>query len=191
MKAKLGSRNCLFPMPTTLVGALVNGKPNYITIAYVGIMDHNSISLSMNKSHYTNAGIKETNSFSVNIPSVQMMKETDYCGIVTGKNTDKSGLFTSFYGRLGTAPMIQECPINMECRLIQTVDFPRHDVFMGEIVETYCDENCITDGIVDFSKVQPLLFIMEDKSYNKLGDYIARAWRIGLELKKKVSNTTV
>ena len=48
--------------------------------------------------------------------------------------------------------MIRECPINMECRLIQTVDFPRHDIFVGEIVETYCDEQCLTDGVVDLSK---------------------------------------
>jgi flavin reductase (DIM6/NTAB) family NADH-FMN oxidoreductase RutF len=80
--------------------------------------------------------------------------------------------------------MIAECPINMECRLIQSVDFPRHDIFIGEIVETYCDERCVTDGVVDFSKVQPILFVMNDKSYWKLGERLARAWHVGKELKK-------
>ena len=89
MKATLGAKNCLYPMPTTLVGANVNGKPNYITIAHVGIQELGSISLSMAKSHYTNSGIKENGTFSVNIPSVEMVKETDYCGIVSGKNVDK------------------------------------------------------------------------------------------------------
>jgi len=172
-------------MPTTLVGANVNGKPNYITIAHVGIMDHGSISLSMNKAHYTNAGIKENGTFSVNIPSVDMVKETDYCGLVSGKRTDKSQLFEHFYGELKTAPMIRECPINMECRLIQTVDFPRHDVFVGEIVETYCDEQCLTDGIVDLIQVQPILFAMNDRGYWKLGERFARAWSIGKELKDR------
>jgi flavin reductase (DIM6/NTAB) family NADH-FMN oxidoreductase RutF len=69
LKVKLGERNCLYPMPTTLVGALVNGKPNYVTIAHVGIMDSTSVSLGMNKNHYTNQGIKENKTFSVNIPS--------------------------------------------------------------------------------------------------------------------------
>ena len=183
MKAKLGAVNCLYPMPTTLVGANVNGKPNFITIAHVGIMDLGSISLSMNEVHYTNAGIKENGTFSVNIPSVEMVKETDYCGLVSGKHVDKSQLFETFYGKLGTAPMIKECPINLECRLIQTVDFPKHDVFVGEVVEAYCDEQCLTDGVVDFSKVQPILFVMNDRSYWKLGERFAKSWNIGKELK--------
>ena len=140
MKRKLGAKNCLYPMPTTLVGAMVEGKPTFITIAHVGIMDPGSVSLGMNKMHYTNAGIKESGTFSVNIPTVEMVKETDYCGLVSGKNVDKAALFEVFYGNLKTAPMIEECPINMECRLVQTVDFPRHDIFIGEIVEAYCQE---------------------------------------------------
>ena len=75
MKMKLGPKNCLYPMPTTLIGALVNGKPNYVTIAHVGIMDMGSVSLGMNKNHYTNQGIKENKTFSVNMPSAKMVKE--------------------------------------------------------------------------------------------------------------------
>jgi flavin reductase (DIM6/NTAB) family NADH-FMN oxidoreductase RutF len=183
MKIKLGAKNCLYPMPTTLVGALVNGKPNFITIAHVGIMDLGSISVGMAKTHYTNAGIKENGTFSVNIPSIELVKETDYCGITSGKNADKAGLFEIFYGGLKTAPMVRQCPINMECRLIKTVDFPKHDVFVGEIVETHCDESVLTEGVVDFSKVRPILFAMNDRSYWKLGERLAKAWNIGKELK--------
>ena len=77
MKVEVGARNCLYPLPTTLVGALVDGKPNYITIAHVGIMDLGSVSLGMNKIHYTNGGIKANGTFSVNIPSVKMVKKPD------------------------------------------------------------------------------------------------------------------
>ncbi len=114
---------------------------------------------------------------------VEMVKETDYCGIVSGKKVDKAKLFETFYGNLETAPMIKGCPINMECKLIKTVDFPNHDVFVGEVVETYCDERYLTDGIVDFSKIQPILFVMNDRSYWKLGERFAKAWNIGNELK--------
>ena len=183
MKAKLGAKNCLYPLPTTLVGANVDGKPNYITMAHVGIMDPGSISLGMHKSHHTNGGIKANKTFSVNIPSVEMVKETDYCGIVSGKKIDKAKLFETFYGKLETAPMIRPCPLNMECRLIQTVDFPNHDVFVGEVVETYCDEEVLTDGIVDFAKIQPILFVVNDRSYWKLGERFAKAWNVGNELK--------
>jgi flavin reductase (DIM6/NTAB) family NADH-FMN oxidoreductase RutF len=104
MKIKLGAKNCLYPVPTTLVGANVDGKPTYIAIAHIGIMDHGSISLSMGKSHYTNPGIKENKTFSVNIPSVEMVRETDYCGLVSGKNQDKSKIFEAFYGKLRRPP---------------------------------------------------------------------------------------
>ncbi len=98
MKSKLGAKNCLYPLPTVLVGANVGGKPNYITIAHVGIMDPGSVSLGMNKVHYTNIGIKETGTFSINIPSVDMVQETDYCGLVSGKNVNKAKIFETFYG---------------------------------------------------------------------------------------------
>ncbi len=114
-----------------------------------------------------------------------MVKETDYCGLVSGKNVDKSELYENFYGKLETAPMIKECPINMECRLIKNVDFPKYDIFVGEVVETYCDDRCLKDGVVDFSKVEPILFVMNDRSYWKLGERFAKAWNIGKALKKK------
>lgn len=184
MKIEIGAKNCLYPLPTTLIGALVNGKPNYITIAHVGIMDLSSVSLGMSKVHYTNAGIKANGSFSINIPSVKMVKETDYCGLVSGKAEDKAVYFKTFYGTLKTAPMIEECAVNMECELIKTVDFPNHDVFVGKIAATYCDEAVMTDGVVDFGKVQPILFVMNDRSYWKIGSKFAKAWEIGKEFEK-------
>jgi flavin reductase (DIM6/NTAB) family NADH-FMN oxidoreductase RutF len=184
MKNAIGAKNCLYPLPTVLVGAHVNGKPNYIAIAHLGIMDPESVSLGMNKIHYTNAGIKDNKTFSINIPSVEMVKETDYCGLVSGKDVDKAKLFTNFYGKLETAPMIEECAVNMECELIQTVDFPRYDIFIGKVVETYCDEHYLTEGEVDLAKVQPFLFSMLDNSYWKLGERFAQAWSIGKDLKQ-------
>jgi flavin reductase (DIM6/NTAB) family NADH-FMN oxidoreductase RutF len=183
MKKEIGARNCLYPLPTTIVGAEVDGKPNYVTIAHVGIMDMLSVSLGMNKSHYTNAGIKTNGTFSVNIPSVKMIKETDYCGLFSGKLRDKSTIFKTFYGKLKTAPMIEECTVNMECELIKIVDFPNHDVFVGKIIATYCDEIVLSDGEVDFVKVKPILFVMNDKSYYKLGDRFAKAWAVGKDLR--------
>jgi len=141
MKIDIGPKNCLYPLPTTLIGTLVNGKPNFITIAHVGIMDLGSVSLGMNKNHFTNAGIKENGTFSINIPSVKMVKKTDYCGLVSGKTENKAGLFKIFFGKLKTAPLIEEYSINMERELIKTVDFPNHDVFVGKIVTTFCDED--------------------------------------------------
>ena len=183
MKVELGAKNCLYPMPTILVGALVKGKPNYITIAHVGITEPTAVSLGMNKIHYTNQGIKTHKTFSINIPSAAMVKETDYCGLVSGKDENKSDLFKTFYGQLKTAPMIEECSINMECELIQTVDFPNHDLFIGKVVATHCDEAVLTNGVVDLEKLQPILFAMNDRSYWSIGKKLAKAWSVGKENK--------
>lgn len=182
MKKELGAANCLYPMPVTLVGALVDGKPNYITIAYVGIIDHGHVSLAMGKVHYTNDGIRENGTFSINLPSTSMVKEADYCGLVSGRKADKGALFETFFGVLETAPMIAGCPVNMECRLAQTIDMPRHDVFVGEVVASYCDEEVASENGVDFSKVDPILFAMYDKSYFRMGERFADAWSVGKAL---------
>jgi flavin reductase (DIM6/NTAB) family NADH-FMN oxidoreductase RutF len=145
-------------------------------------MDLESVSLGMNKRHYTNAGIKANKAFSINIPSSAMVKETDYCGLVSGKNVHKADLFKTFYGKLKTSPMIDQCSLNMECELVKTVDFPNHDIFIGKITNTYCDEAVLTDGEVNFGKVQPILFVMNDQSYYGLGKKFAKAWSIGKEL---------
>jgi flavin reductase (DIM6/NTAB) family NADH-FMN oxidoreductase RutF len=191
LKIELGARNCLYPMPTTLVGATVKGRPNFITIAHVGIMDLGSVSLGMAKAHYTNAGIKENGTFSINLPAADMVEKTDYCGLVSGMQVDKAKLFHIFYGDLKTAPMIAECPIAMECRLTQVVDFPNHDVFIGEIVASYAEDTVLTDGAVDYSKVRPLLFTMPGQSYWELGNRYAKAWNIGKGLKKGKATDSV
>jgi flavin reductase (DIM6/NTAB) family NADH-FMN oxidoreductase RutF len=164
---------------------MVEGGPNFITIAHVGIMDPGSLSLGMSKAHYTNAGIKQYGAFSVNLPSAEMVQETDYCGLVSGRRVDKKKLFSVFYGTLKTAPMIAEFPISMECKLTKVVDFPKHDIFIGEIVATYAEDAVLTDGVVDYGKVQPFFFTMPDKGYWKLGERFAQAWSVGKVVEKR------
>lgn len=185
LKREIGAIDALYPTPTVLVGTMVNGKPNFATIAHVGIMSiENLISISLSKTCHTNLCIRENATFSVNIPTEAQVKETDYCGIVSGKSVDKAALFKIFYGTLDTAPMIVECPISMECRLIKTIEFPKSDVFVGEIVQTYCDENALEHGGVDLAKVKPILFDMNSRSYWSLGEKLAPCWRIGRDLGK-------
>lgn len=181
MKDKIGNQNALYPMPVTVVGALVSGKPNFITIAHVGILNAASphfISLGMGKIHYTNQGIKENKTFSVNLPSEDMMRKVDYVGIVSGKKVDKSKVFESIFGELQTAPMIKDCPISMECRLVNTVELPTHEVFIGEIVATYADERVLTNGKIDVAKLKPLLFDMSSRKYWSLGGVVGNCWDV-------------
>lgn len=187
-KKEIGADVFLYPMPVTLVGAQVSGRPNYLAVAFCGIMDAHPpiIYVALNKKHYTNAGIKENRTFSVNIPSADQAAATDYCGMVSGSKVDKSRLFKTFYGALGTAPMISECQVSMECSLVKVLDFGGLDeTFIGEIVQTHADESCLTDGLPDMKKVRPMAFTMHDNNYWSLGEHLGKAWSIGNTLKLK------
>jgi flavin reductase (DIM6/NTAB) family NADH-FMN oxidoreductase RutF len=78
--------------------------------------------------------------------------------------------------------MIRACPVNMECRLKQIVEFPTHELFIGEIVETHCDEELIKDGVVDLAGVQPILF--GPGAYWNIGEPFAKTFSVGKGLKK-------
>jgi flavin reductase (DIM6/NTAB) family NADH-FMN oxidoreductase RutF len=181
-KIKIGAKTFLYPMPLVLVGANVGGRVNYLTVAYCGIVHHlpAMISIALGKSHYTNAGIKDTKTFSVNIPSEDMVQITDYCGIYSGKKLDKSNLFETFYGTLETAPMIKECPLNLECKVVEILDYNgTNEIFIGEIIETYTEDKYLTQGLPDIEKLRPVVFSMHDNNYWKVGDHLGRAWKIG------------
>jgi len=187
MKKKIGNQNVLYPMPVTIVGALVNGKINFINVAHVGILNAAAphlISLGMGKVHHTNIGIRENKAFSVNILSQGQLVEADYVGLVTGGKMDKSGVFETFFGELKSAPLIQNCPLSMECRLYDTYELKTHDVFIGEVVATYADESVLTDNKVDIAKVQPLLFDMSSMKYWSLGQPVGGCWNAGKQYGK-------
>ena len=113
-------------MPVVLVGTQVEGKANFMTVGWCARANANPpmIVCGIGNHHYTPKGIAETKTFSVNIPSSDLLEKTDYCGLVSGEKTDKSQVFDVFYGSLKTAPMIRECPVTLECRLVQTVPLP-------------------------------------------------------------------
>ena len=187
MKRNLGPVNALYPSLTTIVGAVVDGKPNFLAVAHVGIMNHGQpqyLSFGINKKHHTNQGIVAHREFSVCIPGEDLVVQTDYVGLVTGKNTDKSGVFELFTGELAFAPLIKSCPVCMECRLARVVDFETHDVFIGEVMATHADESVLReDGKVDLARVRPLLFDMASLHYWSLGAQVAPCWSVGKGLK--------
>ena len=186
-KINLGSTIPAYPMPVSLVGAHVDGKPNFLAVAWFTMVSYKPprIAIALGKGHYTNPGIKENKTFSVCLPSEDMAEITDYCGIVSGKKTDKSEIFDLFYGELNTAPMIRDCPLNMECTLVEIVESSLNEIFIGEIVGIYTEERFLTDGKSDFKKMKPLILSQPDTSYWNLGEPLAKAWSIGKKYKAK------
>jgi flavin reductase (DIM6/NTAB) family NADH-FMN oxidoreductase RutF len=180
-KIKLGSNTYLFPMPAVLVGATVEGKPNFMLVAYCGIVagTPRTISIGLGKRQLTAEGIREHGTFSVNIPTTEMAPICDYVGIHSGRSVDKTTLFEVFYGELETAPMVTECPLNLECRVTRTLEFPKNHLFFGEIVETYVQKECLTGDRPDIEKLKPFLFSVGDRHYYEIGKQIGKAWKIG------------
>lgn len=186
-KINLGSTIPAYPMPVSLVGAHLDGKPNFLAVAWFTMVSSKPprIAIALGKGHYTNPGIKENRAFSVCLPSEHMVAATDYCGIVSGKKTDKSEVFDLFYGELKTAPMIKDCPLTMECKLVDMVESSLNEIFIGEIRGIYTEERFLTDGKLDFRKMKPLILSQPDTSYWRLGEPVASAWNIGKTYKAK------
>jgi flavin reductase (DIM6/NTAB) family NADH-FMN oxidoreductase RutF len=185
-KIQVDFKKLRYPLPITLVGANVKGKPNFLTIAFFSILSHSPpiVSVSLFKNHYTVKGIKESGSFSVNIPSTDMVEITDYCGIVSGQKVDKSNLFKSFYGQLNTVPMIEECALNFECKLFRTVEIGNNLIFLGEVVSMYANEEVMSEDSPDIKAIDPLVLLGSVYHSWKFGREIAGAYRIGKKLKK-------
>ncbi len=183
-KKKMGPKTLLYPMPTLLVGAIVNGKPNFLTVSWGGIAggEPPAISLAIRKARFTLEGIKKNKIFSVNVPSVTMVRNVDYCGIYSGKTKDKSNVFKVFYGVEKQAPLVEECPINLECRVLHIVDIGSHELVIGEILETHINDECIDgNGAPILEKINPLVYSPGIQEYNCLGKSIAKAYSVGKE----------
>jgi len=186
-KINIGSNAHVYPMPVSLVGALVKGRPNFMAVAWVARVNYIPpiVAVALNQRHHTPKGIQEHQTFSVNLPGLDLMEKADYCGLVSGRDKDKSGVFEIFYGELKTAPMIQECPLCLECKLIQVVPLPTNNLFLGEIVGAYSEERYLTEGKPDIRKMIPFVLTMPDNNYWKIGEHAGPAWNIGRKLKQQ------
>ncbi len=187
-KVKMGAQTLLYPTPALLVGSNVNGKANFMTVAWSGIAcsDPPMISVAIRHPRYTLIGMQENMTFSVNVASTDQAREVDYCGIVSGAKADKVKVckFKVFYGKLETAPMVQQCPVNMECKIEHMLDLGSHVLVIGKIEETYVSGNCFTAEHPDVKKIRPLIWsVVPANTYNSLGEQVAKAFKIGLELK--------
>jgi flavin reductase (DIM6/NTAB) family NADH-FMN oxidoreductase RutF len=182
-KVKLGPQTLLYPMPAVLVGAKVDEKSNFMTAAWCGIAAYRppALSVALRKERYTLKGIKEHGTFSINVPSADMAKKVDFCGIYSGKKKDKSQIFETFHGVLQTAPLIEECPVNLECKVIHSLDLGSHTLVVVEIVETHISKECLTNGKPDPDKIDPLIYTPEAQRYQRLGEVIGRAFHMGKE----------
>jgi len=112
-----------YPMPMVVLGVMMEERPNFMAVGWVTRVNFQPpmIAVALGKRHYTNGGIHAAGAFSVNVPGTDLLAKVDYCGIVSGRDKDKSALFTVTRGEKTGAPLIEECPLAMECRLRASV----------------------------------------------------------------------
>ena len=186
-KIEMEPSRWMYPRPTLLVGANIDGKANFMTVSGGGVAnaDPPMIAVPIRHHQYTLEGIKQNFTFSVNTPSIELIKETDYCGVISGRRVDKvkDCGFKIFYGNLETAPLIEQCPINLECKVTNILNLGTHSFVIGEVKGTFISEDCLTDGKPDVKKIKPIVFNLESREYSSIGEVIAGAFSVGRELK--------
>ncbi len=173
-----------FPKPAVLVGAIVDGKPNFMNLAWltrISFKPHLWL-FSVAKDRYTAKGIREQGKFSINIPDRDLVVELDYCGITSGAKEDKSKLFTTFYGELGDVPMIKECPVCIELTVFDVLEMVERLLIVGEVKHIYTEERFLTDGKLDQEKIGQLAYTQPPSAYWLLGERVAEAFSVGKKL---------
>lgn len=137
--------NMLYPLPVVMVSlADRDGSPNIITLAWVGTVCTNPpmVSISVRPERYSYPILKETGEFVINLTTKELAFATDYCGVKSGRDVDKfkeMGL-TPIPASEVKAPMIQESPVNIECRIRQILPLGSHDMFLADVVAVHADE---------------------------------------------------
>jgi flavin reductase (DIM6/NTAB) family NADH-FMN oxidoreductase RutF len=182
-KIKLDNRP-VGPFPGMIVGAMRNDKPTYTAVGAGGCACLEPVlCASLKDTHYITEGIAKSGYFSVNIPSTALVKELDYCGLVSGWDVDKSELFTPFFDTAGSAPLITECPLNFLCKVCDSTKIRGFTMFFGDIIAAFANEDSLTQGQPDPVKVDPI--IMMAVNYCGLERVVGRPFNEGKSLQRE------
>ena len=173
----------VYPTPAALVTSMSpDGRPNIITLGEVfnvSLRRPPIVGLAIRKATYSHGLITETREFVVNLPTTGLMRQTDFCGTHTGRDTDKfaeTGL-TPVAADKVRPPLIGECPLNIECRLLSVQEVGDHDLFLGEVLLVHADDSLLdAEGRVSPGRLDTFCFM-----YNcgHAGEYFALGAKIG------------
>lgn len=142
--------NLLAPVPPVLVSCGSLEKPNLITIAWAGTINSDPVrvSISVRPERYSHGLIRESGEFVINLPTQKILRAVDWCGVKSGRDLDKfqaMGL-TAIPGSAVSAPVLAESPVNLECRVFQTIPLGSHDLFLADVVAVDVDEELLDEA---------------------------------------------
>lgn len=173
MKIKLGKLPLVGAVPIVLIGTKVKDRVNFTTIGDVGIMGLNPplVYVSLHENHFSTIGLLENYEFSINVPTKELLKKVDYCGIYSGKNKDKSDLFTVFYGNKQASPMIDECAISLECEIVKDFKIQHRHIFVANVIESYINSEFVEKDdqgtkLVSLEKLELISYYLDNRYYS-------------------------
>lgn len=163
------------------------GKPNIMAAAWGGICCSTpaSVGVSLRKATHTYGSIFARKAFTVNIPSDKYVRETDFAGIVSGRDTDKFAVtkLTAVKSDLVDAPYVAEFPLILECRLSHTIEIGLHTQFIGEIIDVKAEEDVLGEnGFPDAALARTFSWDPGSRNYFAIGPVLGKAFSIGKEL---------
>ena len=187
MKKSLGAKPLIYPQPVLIVSTYgEDGTPDAMNVAYGGIVNSNRLQINIGVRHKTSENIKAKKEFTVGIADVKNMIPADYVGIVSGNDTpdkmEKTG-WTLVKSKTVDAPVIDELPITLECRLEEMNQYDQTYRVVAEIVNVLVDDSVLTEeGTVDATKVQAISYDPSTHAYLKLGSPVGQAFEDGKKI---------
>jgi flavin reductase (DIM6/NTAB) family NADH-FMN oxidoreductase RutF len=175
--AKISKRPSTYLYPVPVIMATCGAeRPNIITLAWVGTVcsDPPMVGIGVRPDRHSHTLIEEAGEFVINIPGEDLLEITDRCGHVSGRDVDKFNAFglTPEPASEVKTPLIAECPVNMECKVVQKIALGAHDLFLGEVVAVHVEEDVLDERgrRIDYSKAKP--FVLTFAEYRGLGAHI-------------------
>ena len=163
MKIVKPPSTALYPVPVVLVSCGVD-RPNLITLAWVGVAcsEPPIIGIGVRPGRFSHHLIAEAGEFVVNIPRADQVGIVDYCGNASGRDVDKwaaCGLTPAPASQV-RVPLVAECPVALECRVIHRLSLGSHELFLGQVVAVQADDDLLTaEGRPDYGRAQPLAYV--------------------------------
>lgn len=155
----------LYPVPVMLITCLdSDGEPNIFTVSWVGTVSSSPphVAIGVRPYRYSRAAIQQSGEFVINIPDESLLRAVDICGHISKVRADKFALtgLTPVPASQVKAPLVAECPVNIECKVVKMIPLDSHDLFVGEIMAVQVDETVLNEaGFIDYSRAQPIAYL--------------------------------
>jgi len=163
VKVKLRTGVATFPMPAAVISVGIGDEANLITLAYVGkvCMNPPIIAISIQPKRHSYQLIEKHGEFVINYPTVDQLRDMDYCGTRSGRDVNKWEALnlTKEKGAVVEVPLVKEFPWNMECKVIKRIELGSHVCYLGEVVVTHSDQEYVTNNALDPEMINTFTYI--------------------------------